>query len=80
MTQHSAAAKFSPQHLENSVVFLESRDPRPLTLFTVSSTIDHAAKYEQTRGTCGVLGNKSKGKQLGEYLHSERAARNAVGA
>ena len=79
MAQQSATAKFSPRGLVNSSVFLERRDPRPLTPYPGSFTIEHAAQHEIARGPCGILKKKSKGKQLGAYLQPARLSRNAEG-
>jgi hypothetical protein len=80
MAQEWATAKFSPQGFENSSVFLNRRDPRPLTPYPGSSTIENAAEDEMARGACGILHNNSKGEQLREYLQAGRPSRNAEGA
>jgi hypothetical protein len=79
MAQESATAKFSPQGFENSPVFLNRRDPRPLTPYPGSFTIEHAAHHQFARGPCGILKKKSKGKKVAAHLQPGRLSRNAEG-
>jgi hypothetical protein len=79
MAQEPATAKFSAQGFENSSVFFNRRDPRPLTPNPGSFTIEHAAHHQFVRGPCGILQKKSKGKKVAAYLQPGRLSLNAEG-